>query len=86
MKFYEYINNKEQLAQNIQYHRKKSKLSQRQIAKKLKIDRSTYAYYELGKTSPTIFTLIKLAKIFHINLMKLISNEKHSENNQKNTP
>lgn len=80
MKFYEYIDNKEQLAQNIQSQRKKSKLSQKQIAKKLKIDRSTYAYYELGKTSPTIFTLIKLAKIFHVNLIKLISNEKYHKN------
>ena len=81
MKLFEYIENKEQLAKNIQIQRKRSKLSQRQIAKKLKIDRSTYAYYELGKTSPTIFTLIKLAKIYHINLIKLISKEKHSENN-----
>lgn len=41
-------------------------LTQQQVADKLKIDRSTYTYYETGKTKPSIFTLMELAKIFEV--------------------
>jgi len=38
-------------------------LSQREVAEMLHINRSTYTYYETGKTSPDIDTLRKLAMI-----------------------
>ncbi|MBR1779183.1 MAG: helix-turn-helix transcriptional regulator [Clostridia bacterium] len=68
-----YINSKAELAENIQLYRKKLNLTQINIAKALKIDRSTYSCYESGKTSPSIFTLIKLSKIFNVNVTKLVS-------------
>lgn len=35
------------------------------------LNRSCISYYELGKNLPTIFTLIKLAEIYKIDLNKL---------------
>ncbi len=49
--------------------------TQQQIAEALSIDRSTYAYYEIGKTTPDINTIIKLAKIFHISYNELLDDE-----------
>ncbi|OJU11654.1 MAG: hypothetical protein BGN88_07095 [Clostridiales bacterium 43-6] len=43
-------------------------LTQQQIADTINLDRSTYTYYEIGKTQPTIDTLIKLAKIFNVSV------------------
>ena len=43
-------------------------LTQYQIATQINLDRSTYTYYETGKTQPTIDTLIKLAKIFGVSI------------------
>jgi transcriptional regulator with XRE-family HTH domain len=40
--------------------------TQSQVAKLLNIDRSTYAYYETGKTRPDVSSLVMLAKIFNI--------------------
>lgn len=41
-------------------------LTQRQIAQSLSIDRSTYAYYETGKTHPDFETLTRIAKMFGV--------------------
>lgn len=43
-------------------------LTQQQVADELHIDRSTYAYYETGKTTPSIFTLMKLAVLFQVSI------------------
>ena len=40
--------------------------TQQDMADVLKIDRSTYTYYETGKTSPSIKTIVKLAHIFNV--------------------
>lgn len=49
--------------------------TQQQIADALNINRSTYAYYESGKTTPDIDTIIKLAKIFNIDYIDLLEIE-----------
>ena len=46
--------------------------TQQDIADILKIDRSTYAYYEAGKTEPNIPNLKKLANLYGIPLDDLI--------------
>ena len=46
--------------------------TQRQVANVLSIDRSTYAYYETGKTSPDINTLFILARIYSVDILELI--------------
>lgn len=44
--------------------RKENKLSQREVAEKLKISKSTIASYESGRTEPDLETLGKLAKLY----------------------
>lgn len=55
--------------------RKKCKYTQKQMAEMLKIDRSTYSYYELGKISPDINTIFSLAKIFNVNYTEILDSE-----------
>ncbi|HEX2986359.1 MAG TPA: helix-turn-helix transcriptional regulator [Caproiciproducens sp.] len=59
--------------------RLKSGYTQSQIAKILNIDRSTYSYYEIGKTMPDINVLLKLSKIFNIHINELLADEGHPE-------
>lgn len=44
--------------------RKENNLSQRQVAEKLKISKSTIASYETGRTEPDLETLGKIAKLY----------------------
>lgn len=48
--------------------RKQHGLTQEDIAKVLGIDRTTYTFYETGKTSPSISTLITLSNIYNCTL------------------
>ena len=56
----------------LKYYRHECGLTQQQVADRLKIERSTYTYYETGKTKPDISTLIKIAKVFNINYTQLL--------------
>ncbi len=56
----------------LKYYRHENGLTQQQVADRLKIERSTYTYYETGKTKPDINTLIKIAKVFNVNYTKLL--------------
>jgi len=51
--------------------RKEHDLTQRQVADYLHMDRSTYAYYELGQTKPTIEFLAGLARLYAISISEL---------------
>ena len=53
----------------------KSGYTQSQIAKILNIDRSTYSYYEIGKTMPDISSLLTLSKVFNISINELLADE-----------
>ena len=57
--------------------RENSGYTQQQIADVLNIDRSTYAYYETGKTTPDINTIIKLSKIFNVPYTEIFENEEN---------
>jgi transcriptional regulator with XRE-family HTH domain len=57
----------------------KSGYTQVQIAEILNIDRSTYSYYEIGKTTPDVTVLITLAKVFNIPIENLLSDEGSQE-------
>lgn len=63
------------IGDRLKFFRKDARLSQNQIAALLEIDRSTYSYYETGKTSPSINLLIRISKIYSITLDELIGNE-----------
>ena len=56
----------------LKYYRHECGLTQQQVADRLKIERSTYTYYETGKTKPDINTLIKIAKVYNINYTQLL--------------
>lgn len=49
---------------NLKKIRKQCALTQQQVADALKIERSTYTYYETGKTDPSISTLKKIIALF----------------------
>lgn len=57
-------------------YREKMELTQKQLAEVLNIDRSTYSYYETGKSVPPIETLIKLARIFNTTVDNLLGYER----------
>jgi len=57
---------------NLKELRIKMDLTQKQIADSLKIDRSTYSYYESGKTCPPLDSLKRLAMIFSVSLDDLL--------------
>lgn len=46
--------------------RKKNKFTQQQIADIIGVVRSTYTYYETGKTTPSITILKQLAQVYNI--------------------
>jgi transcriptional regulator with XRE-family HTH domain len=52
------------LAKNLKYLRKKSKLSQSELAKALNFNRSTYANWESGQTQPAAEEIAILSE-FH---------------------
>jgi len=55
--------------------RKENGLTQQQVADYLHLDRSTYAYYESGRTKINIDILIRLANFFQVNLAQLVGEE-----------
>ena len=61
--------------QQIRMLRRKLDMTQDQVAEHLGLSRSTYAYYETGKTEPNYQTLVKLAKLFDVTVDYLLSGE-----------
>jgi len=55
--------------------RKENGLTQQQVADYLHLDRSSYAYYESGRTKINIDILMRLAKFFQISLAMLVGEE-----------
>lgn len=41
-------------------------MTQREVAAQLHLDRSSYAYYEMGTTEPDLHTLSEIATIFRV--------------------
>ncbi len=56
----------------LKFYRHARGLTQQQVADRLKLERSTYTYYETGKTKPDITTLMKLAKVFNVSYTMLL--------------
>jgi len=59
--------------------RKENGLTQQQVADFLHLDRSTYAYYESGRTRINIDILIRLARFFQVSLASLVGEEGQAE-------
>ena len=67
-----YIKNKKQLGKNLKRARIYSGISQNDVSKLARINRSSLSYYENGQNIPTIFTIIKLMGIYKITIDDII--------------
>ena len=52
--------------------RESSGYTQEDVAVYIHVDRSTYCYYELGKTRPRLDTLVKLAHLYQVSIDYLL--------------
>lgn len=68
----------EKLSDKIKILREKLGLTQSEIAECLGIDRSTYTYYENGRTIPPWHTLRKIAQVFRVSYSDLLEDENKS--------
>jgi transcriptional regulator with XRE-family HTH domain len=64
------------ISKRLKKFREELGFTQKQIADALNIERSTYAYYETGKTTPDINTIGKLLKIFNTTYSHLLEGSK----------
>lgn len=67
-----YIKNKKELGKNLKKAIIKSGISQDVVSKLTNLNRSSISYYENGVNIPNIFILIKLIRIYKINIDDLI--------------
>ncbi len=63
----------ETLGQRLKRLRTDNSFTQKHVADALNIDRSTYTYYERGKTEPNHATTIKLARIFNVSVQLIVT-------------
>lgn len=70
------------LGENLRTIRKSKKLTQQQLSDAIGIKRSAYAYYEIGKSEPSINTLIKLSEVLDVSLDNLLNNESFVSSNE----
>lgn len=66
------MDEKDIIAKNIIYYRKKMNLSQLELSEKLNYSNKNISKWEKGETTPSIFTLKRLAEIFEISLDELV--------------
>ena len=67
------------LSQTLKKLRENCGYTQQQVADALNLERSTYTYYETGKTTPDINTIIKLAKIFNVSYIDIFEQEERDK-------
>ena len=63
------------IARKLKKFRENIGYTQQQMADALNIERSTYAYYETGKTSPSIDTIMRIKDILNVSLEDLLESE-----------
>ena len=64
------------IVNNIKTLRKKNRMTQEQMAKKLYLKRQTLSNYEIGKRVPDIYELVKIADLFDISLDELVGHSR----------
>ncbi len=67
------------MTERLKAARKECKLTQQQVADILGVDRSTYAYYELGVSNPSIENLIALSAVFKTDVQWLVGADKPND-------
>ncbi len=63
------------ITERLKAARKACQLTQQQVADILGIDRSTYAYYELGTSNPSLENLVSLAAVFNTDIEWFIGSD-----------
>ena len=59
-------------AERLRAWRRAAGLTQQVVATALGVERSTYTYYETGKTKPDLNTLVRLAQMFGVSTDELV--------------
>ena len=76
------------LSENLKRLRKECGFKQEDVAGVLGVDRSAYSYYENGKTEPSVKNLIKISRMFKVDIDTLVGNGDYayavSVNNESN--
>lgn len=77
------------LAMMLRRYRESNALTQEFVASQLNVSRSTYSYYEIGKTEPNLKSLSILAKMFGIGVEDFLPEERgtvlHDGNSRQNS-
>lgn len=60
------------LVKRLKYLRSINGFTQQKIADALRIERSTYSYYETGKSQPSLETLVRLCNVYDISLYDMM--------------
>lgn len=63
------------LSSNLRWLRKQKKWSQEELASKIDLNRGNIASYENGTAEPKICNLLKMAKLFSVNLICLVQRD-----------
>ena len=66
------------LCENLKKLRKSCGYRQEEVARVLGVDRSAYSYYESGKTEPSVKNLIKIARMFKVDVDALVGNSEYA--------
>lgn len=67
-----YIESNKELAINLRRARENAELTQSSVRSAIGLNRSCLTYYELGRSTPTIFTLIKLSMVYNVTIEELL--------------
>lgn len=73
----------ENLANRLKIYRKNMGLTQQQVADIIGVRRSSYSYYEIGKSRPKLEAMNKLAKLYNTSVDELMS-DTDSINSEEN--
>ena len=74
-------------AERLRSIRKEYRMTQKELAEALNMDRTTYTYYESGKTSPSTANICNLAKIYNVTVGYLLGvEENHPERMRATAP
>ena len=66
--------NENQLAENLIYYRKKKGMSQEKVSEYLEVSRQAVTKWEANTSRPSSDNLIKLAKLFEVDVDTLLGN------------
>lgn len=72
------MDTKKAISYRLRMLRKMEGLTQEDIALILNINRSTYSYWESGKTKPSINKLIQISKLYNVTIDYIVGNKNSS--------